>query len=148
MPIPTDYAPPAAAAFPLIPADVYRVQIEDVDLEIKPNTFKKSPDDGQPEEKHQYKFKLSFLDPTLSDRKISFWTSTAYRANASKKGLGLYELLPVLLPAADMPTADKVTPEFINTLIGLKMRVTISHKENPNTKEKRANVSSFLADKE
>lgn len=142
-----EYTPPAAPTFPLIPADVYRAQIEDVELEIKPNTFKKSPDDGQPAEKHQYKFKLKLLDPEVEGRLISFWTSTTYRAGASKKGMGLYELLPALVGKDNVPPAEGITPEYLNTLIGCTFRVTIAHKTHPETKAVRADVSSFLADK-
>ena len=78
---------------------------------------------------------------------ISFWTSTAYRSGASKKGTGLFELLPALLPGVNLPEPEAVTPAFINTLVGLKMRVTISHKDGADG-VKRANVSSFLVDKE
>lgn len=140
MPIQSGYVAPKAPEFPLLPADVYAVEIADVEAEVKPNPFKNEEDTR--EELHQYKFSLKFLEEGLVDRKLSFWTNT--HAGATRKGVGLADLLKILMDK--VPTPAEITPEFINTLIGSKLRVTVTHRESK-TGKISAVVSAFLKPK-
>ena len=125
MPIPSGHIPPEESKFPVLPAEVYTVVIDDIELDIKPNTFKKDENDGQPETREQYKLKLRVLDPVeYADRLIMCWVSTSLRTSTKSKRPGLPAFLRVVTGKEfGVEDREKVTGDFMNTLIGSKLRV-------------------------
>lgn len=149
MPVPQGSSLPPEAPFVPLPADVYEVKIEDIEEEIKPSPFKKP--DGTPEEdSHQFKLTLLIQDEPFVNRKITCWVRASLRDSTKSK----YPTLPKLLLAVTgqqfgLDDRDKITGEFLNTLIGSKLRITTVNeagKQDPSKEFPR--VISFLATKQ
>lgn len=149
MPVPQGSALPPEAPYVPLPADVYEVKIDDIEEEIKPSPFKKA--DGTPEEdSHQYKLKLAIQDEPFVGKFITCWVRASLRSSTKSK----YPTLPDLLLAVTNQTfglddREKITGEFLNTLIGSKLRISTKNeagKQDPSKEFPR--VMSFLPSKQ
>ena len=145
MPINPGHVPPEEPKFPTLPPDMYAVEIEDIELDIKPNSFKKSADDGQPEERQQYKVSFKVTDPAdFKDRKLMAWINTSLRISTKAKRPGLAQFLKAVTNKDfTVDDREKLTGDFMNTLIGSKLRVSIQTEKNKAGKEFPAVVGYF-----
>lgn len=134
MSIPSNHIPPEEPKFPIITPGMYPVEILDIDLDRKPNTFKKSDDDGQPEEREQYKVKFKLTGPAdLAGRQISAWINTSLRVSTRSKRPGLVKFLKAVTGQDFTPgDREKVTGDFMNSLIGSTLSITIDIEKKKN----------------
>lgn len=145
MPVQSGHVPAEEPKFPTLPAEVYNVVIEDVELDVKPNAFKKTPEDGQPETREQYKLKMRVTAPAeYADRLINCWVSTSLRVSTKSKRPGLPAFLKAVT-GQDFTVEDrlKVTGDFMNSLIGSKLRVATQVEKSKTGTEFPA-VTGFL----
>lgn len=148
MPVNSNVSVPEEKIKPPVPADVYNVQIDDIEHEIKPSPFKKT--DGTPEEDvNQFKIKFSVTDEgEYNERWITAWVKNSLRASTKSKKPTLVQFLLAVTGEAFSPEQrEEINGDFLNGLIGMPLRVTtVVEKSKDGTKE-YATITSFLAPK-
>lgn len=145
MPINPTHVPKEEPAFPTLPDDVYSVEIEDIELDVKPDSFAKPGDDGVQPMREQYVVKFKILEPTEhKDRQIRAWLNTTLRVSTKAKRPGLAQFLKAVTGKEwGVDDREKLTGDFINSLIGAKLRVSLILEVNKMGKEFSA-VTSYL----
>jgi len=135
----TAYTPPAEPIRQVLPENYYAVEITDVTTQVAENKYK-------PEEpRQQFVVDMKVLDGKFKDTEVRAWMDDSLLPQAKKKYPDA--TLPKLLKAVTGKTftvADRaqVTPDFINTLIGQKVRINAKPDMSPEGKE-RTQVVSF-----
>jgi hypothetical protein len=147
MPVSPSHVPKEEQKFPPLPNEVYSVVIDDIEVDSKPDQFAKPDADGTVPLREQYKMKLRVYDPAeYNDRLILCWVSTTLRASTKSKRPGLASFLKVVT-GKDWGVEDreKVTGDFMNTLIGSKLRVTTQIEKSKTGAEYAAVVGFMVA---
>lgn len=145
MPVPSTSRVGEDKSYPTIPPDVYTVEITDIVEEMKPSPWKNEDGSDQPDI-HQYIVKLSITDegPYL-DRWLNAWLRVSLRASTKSKRPTLPQFLHAVTGQTFGPDdRDKVTGDFINTLIGMSVRVTTQNEVSKSTGTEFASVTTFL----
>lgn len=126
MPIQSEHVPKEEPVFPTLPAEVYLVEIDDIDLDVKPDSYHK-PKEGEAQQmREQYVVKFKVLDPPeFKDRLLRSWINTTLRISTKAKRPGLTQFLKAVT-GKDWTIDDrtKLTGDFMNSLIGSKLRVS------------------------
>lgn len=139
------HVPPEEPVFPTLPPEVYTVEIEDLEIDRKPDTYKKPNPDGTQPEREQYVIKFKVLDPPeFKDRLLRAWVNTTLRVSTKSKRPGLAQFLKAVT-GKDWTIEDreKLTGDFMNTLIGSKLRVS-TQIETSKTGKEFSSVTSYL----
>lgn len=126
MPVDSGHKMPKDEAFKVLPADVYNVSVADVEYEIKPSPFKNEDGSTKPDTR-QYKFKFLVEDEgEFKGQSILAWIrESLLPPSKNSKNPTLPEFLKVVTGekfGAD--DNEKVSGEFMNSLVGSKLRVT------------------------
>lgn len=148
MPVPSNVCVPEDNIKPPVPSDVYNVIVEDIEHEIKPSRFKKQ--DGSPEEdENQYKIKFSITDEgEYKDRWILAWVRNSLRPSPKSKRPSLSKFLLAITKENFGPERKaEVTGDFMNSMIGMQLRVTTNIEKSKDESKEYAVVASFLASK-
>jgi len=129
MPITSDYQSPVEAPREVLKPDYYTVKIVDIEGEVKPSPFKDAAGNAMPDV-HQFKIKLETIDKEPG-RQLLTWVKDSVFVSKKAKNPGLS--LPALLKALTgrAYTREELTPDFLNTLIGLEMRVATTVVDRP-----------------
>lgn len=147
MPVPTGSQLPEEPKFVPLPPDVYEVVIQDIEEEIKPSPFKNADGSNQ-EDSHQYKVTMVVQEDPFKDRKITAWVRASLRTGTKSKRPTLPQfLLAVTGQSFGQDDRDKVKGEFLNTLIGMRLRVATQVEKAKTSDNEFAVVNSFLATK-
>lgn len=117
---------PKDETFKVLPADVYNVAIVDVEYEVKPSPYKNEDGSAKPDTR-QYKLRFEVQDEgEFKGQTVLAWIRESLLPpgkNAKNPTLG--EFLKVVTGQNFGPEEnEKVTGEFMNSLIGSKLRVT------------------------
>ena len=149
MPINPGHVPPEEPKFPNLPDDVYSVEIEDLELDIKPDKFAKPDENGVTPDRQQYMVKFKVIDPLeFKDRQIRAWINTSLRISTKAKRPGLAQFLKAVTGKEwGVDDREKLTGDFMSTLIGSKLRVSLILETNKTGKEFSA-VTSYLKARE
>jgi hypothetical protein len=155
MPVPSGSVLPDEPVFATIPPDVYEVEIVDIEEEIKPSTFTHDVkhEDGsvtkeQNADTHQYKVKFAIKDPgQWFDRWISVWINQSLRPAKSGRPSLIGLLYAVTGRSFGPENKDEITGDFINSLMGSKLRITTTLETNAVTKKVFHKVTSFMPSK-
>lgn len=129
MPITPDYQSPIETPREALKPDYYTVKIVDIEGEVKPSPFK--DDQGNPmPDVHQFKIKLETLDKEPG-RQLMTWVKDSLFVSKKAKNPGLS--LPALLKATTGRafTREELTSDFLNSLIGLELRVATTLVDRP-----------------
>lgn len=130
-----------------LPADVYEVDIEDIDEEIKPSPWKNEDGSDQPDI-HQFKIIMNVQDDPFNGRKIISWVRASLRTGTKSKRPTLPQfLLAVTGESFGTEDRSKITADFLNSLIGGKLRVSTQIEKAKNSDNEYTVVTSFLPSK-
>lgn len=145
MPINPAHVPKEEAKFPVLPDDVYSVEIEDIELDVKPDKFAKPDENGVIPDREQYCVKFKVLEPAEhKDRQIRSWLNTTLRVSTKSKRPGLAQFLKAVTGKEfGVDDREKLTGDFMNSLIGSKLRVSVILEVNKSGNEFSA-VTSYL----
>jgi len=145
MPINPGHVPPEETKFPTLPPEVYTVEIEDLEIDVKPDSFQKPGPDGVQPTREQYVVKFKVLDPAeFKDRLLRAWINPTLRVSTKSKRPGLAQFLKAVTGKDwTMDDREKLTGDFMNTLIGSKLRVSTQIEVSKSGKEFSA-VTSYL----
>uniref|UniRef100_A0A6H1ZGV2 DUF669 domain-containing protein n=1 Tax=viral metagenome TaxID=1070528 RepID=A0A6H1ZGV2_9ZZZZ len=140
MPLPKDAVLPEEVVYPVLPAGVYVVTIDDIELEIKPSKFKNKDGSPQPDQ-IQYKVKLI----TGDDQWVTAWINPSLKVSTKSKRPSLSEFLKAVTGKQYTPEDnDKITGEFLNSLITKELRITTQVRKSETTGKEYATITSFL----
>lgn len=147
MPIPAGSTLPEEPKMTPLPADVYEVDIEDIDEEIKPSPWKNEDGSDQPDI-HQFKIIMNVQDDPFNGRKIISWVRASLRTGTKSKRPTLPQfLLAVTGESFGTEDRSKITADFLNSLIGGKLRVSTQIEKAKNSDNEYTVVTSFLPSK-
>lgn len=146
MPIQPGHVPPEEPKFPNLPDDVYTAEIEDIELDVKPDSFQKPDENGVQPTREQYMVKFKVVEPSEhKGRQFRSWINTTLRVSTKAKRPGLAQFLKAVTGREwTIDDREKLTGEFMNTLIGSKLRVSLILEVSKSGKEFSA-VTSYLA---
>lgn len=137
---------PKEESLPPIENDVYTVEVKDIEFERKPSPFKKK--DGSPEEDtRQYKVTLAIKDAgAYEGRTLMMWLRESLRASTKAKGPTLAAFLLAATGETFGPDDhEKITADFLNSVIGSSIRVTTEKEKSKDGTKEYAKVKSCLA---
>lgn len=148
MPLPTGTTLPEEKSYPVVPADCWEVVIEDIISETKPSVFTKP--DGTPQDPQtQYKVTLKITDAGEQvDRLLFAWIRPSLQASTKSKRPTLAQFLLAVTGKSFGPEdKDQVTGEFLNSVIGSRLRVTTQVEKAKTSDTLYAVVAAFLPTK-
>lgn len=126
MPLDKNYTPPAEKMRPLIPENYYNAVIEDIGYSEKEDGFHP----GEIRKQFEVKFKITD-EGKAKDATLLLWIDDSLLPQTKKKRPTLPEFLNLLTGNAyGLQDRVKLTPDFVNSLIGSAMRIQVIKETN------------------
>lgn len=147
MPIPSGTKMPEEKVYESIEPDVYEAVIDDIEYEVKPSPFKNEDGSAQ-EDIHQYKVKFCIKEGKYNDRWVSAWLRCSLRKSTKSKRPTLPQFLKAVTGQDFGPEDhEKVDGDFMNSLIGSKVRITTTNEMSKDGSKEYTVISAYLASK-
>lgn len=135
MPLDANYTRPNEPVSEALKSGMYVVEVTDLTSIVEPNKFKKEGDKS-PETLHRIKIEMTICEGEFKDRRLFAWVRDSL-ATPGKKAKNpevcLQKLIRVTLNEDVSPRdAERVNHEFMNSLIGKKLRVMTTLRTSAN----------------
>mgnify|MGYP007083422298 FL=1 len=144
MPVGSNYVMPKQHETAPLPPDTYTIEIKNIEFKIKTSPFKDENGNPQPDSR-QYQIEFAVADEgECQGRTFRTWVNETLRVSTKAKNPTLVEFLKAVT-GQDFTVADheKVTGEFLDSLIGSMLRVNTKVHESTSG-AKSTKVSAFL----
>jgi hypothetical protein len=142
MPVPKTWRAPSNREFPALPADIYHVFIEDVDV-VKTKAYQSE------EQVWQLKFTFQLLEDPNKSRKVWKYVTPVISAGGPNKKPAnfnlIYEAVFSRTPYQDQ--IRNINPDVVNTFIGKQLRLTLRKTVSAEGKDTNK-IESYLPAKE